>query len=188
MESQSRRQEFEDQALVHLDGVFRLAVRLTRNRTEAEDLVQETYLRAFRHFDQFDPGTNCRAWLFAILRNTFLNQLKRQGHEVLGLDEGDLERREADLLGEGGTIENPEDTLLSRVVDADLVAALDRLPVAFREVVVLADIEECSYKEIAQVCGLPLGTVMSRLSRGRRLLRRGLEVLSRERRGVGRAP
>lgn len=71
--------EFEEQALVHLDRVFQFAVRLTRNRTEAEDLVQETYLRAFRHFDQFDPGTNCRAWLFAILHNTFLNQVKRQG-------------------------------------------------------------------------------------------------------------
>ncbi|MBI4587497.1 MAG: sigma-70 family RNA polymerase sigma factor [Candidatus Rokubacteria bacterium] len=187
MGSQSRMREFEDQALVHLDRVFHLALRLTRNRTEAEDLVQETYLRAFRHFDQFDPGTNCRAWLFAILRNAFLNQVKRQGREVPGLDERELERAEAELADVNGTIESPEEELLKRVVDADLVAALDQLPLIFREVVVLADVEECSYKEIARICGLPMGTVMSRLSRGRRLLRRGLEILTRERRRLGTA-
>ncbi|MBI2152429.1 MAG: sigma-70 family RNA polymerase sigma factor [Candidatus Rokubacteria bacterium] len=184
MESHSRRREFEDQALVYLDRVFHLALRLTRNRTEAEDLAQETYLRAFKHFDQFDPGTNCRAWLFAILRNAFVNQVKRQGREVLGLDEGELERLEADVLDGARTIESPEEELLRRVVGADLVAALDRLPLIFREVVVLADVEECSYKEIAQVCGVPMGTVMSRLSRGRRLLRRWLERLARERQGL----
>lgn len=184
MESHSRRREFEDQALVHLDRVFHLALRLTRNRMEAEDLAQETYLRAFKHFDQFDPGTNCRAWLFAILRNAFLNQVKRQGREVPGLDEGELERLEADVLDGAQTIESPEEDLLRRVVGADLVAALDRLPLIFREVVVLADVEECSYKEIAQVCGVPMGTVMSRLSRGRRLLRRWLERLARERQGL----
>lgn len=184
MGTQSRLPEFEDQALVHLDGVFRLAVRLTRNRAEAEDLVQETYLRAFTHFDQFDPGTNCRAWLFAILRNTFLNQVKRRGREVPGLEERELEQAEAEMSDVMGTIENPEDDLLKRIVDADLVAALDRLPLGFREVVVLADVEECSYREIAQICGVPIGTVMSRLSRGRRLLRRNLETLTRERRGL----
>jgi RNA polymerase sigma-70 factor (ECF subfamily) len=177
---QSRRQEFEDQALVHLDRMFQFAMRLTRKRTDAEDLVQETYLRAFRHFDQFDPGTNCRAWLFAILRNTFVNQAKRQGREVPGLDEGELDRAEAEMSSGVATIENPEVELLNRVVDSDLVKALERLPVAFREVVLLADVEECSYKEIAQICGVPMGTVMSRLSRGRRLLRGTLELLTRE--------
>ena len=177
--------EFEDQALVHLDRVFQFAVRLTRNRTEAEDLVQETYLRAFRHFDQFDPGTNCRAWLFAILHNTFVNQVKRQGREVPGLDEGELERVEAETPDRASPVENPEEQLLKRVVDADLVAALDRLPLIFREVVLLADVEECSYKEIARICGVPIGTVMSRLSRGRRLLRRTLETLTRERQRLG---
>ena len=183
MGSPSRRQEFEDQALVHLDRVFHLALRLTRNRTEAEDLVQETYLRAFKHFDQFDPGTNCRAWLFAILRNAFLNQVKRRGREVPGLDEGELERVEADVLDGARTIESPEEELVKRVVGADLVAALDRLPLIFREAVVLADVEECSYKEISRICGVPMGTVMSRLSRGRRLLRRALEILLREQHG-----
>lgn len=184
MAGPSAMSEFEEQALVHLDRVFQFAVRLTRNRTEAEDLVQETYLRAFRHFDQFDPGTNCRAWLFAILHNTFLNQVKRQGRELPGLEEAELERIEADMAGGASVIESPEEELLKRVVDADLIAALDRLPLIFREVVLLADVEECSYKEIAQICGVPMGTVMSRLSRGRRLLRRILEAFARER--VGR--
>ena len=184
MGSQGRREEFEDQALVHLDRVFRFALRLTRNRTEAEDLAQETYLRAFRHFDQFDPGTNCRAWLFAILRNAFVNQLKRQGREVPGLDEGELERLETGMADGRGPLESPEEELLKRVVGAELVAALERLPLIFREAVVLADVEECSYKEIAQICGIPVGTVMSRLFRGRRLLRRALEILVREREGL----
>ncbi|MFZ1059422.1 MAG: sigma-70 family RNA polymerase sigma factor [Candidatus Rokuibacteriota bacterium] len=186
MGSQARREEFEDQALVHLDRVFHLALRLTRNRTEAEDLAQETYLRAFKHFDQFDPGTNCRAWLFAILRNAFLNQLKRQGREVPGLDEGELERLESRMADGPGTLESPEEELLKRVAGAELVAALERLPLIFREAVVLADVEGCSYKEIAQICGVPMGTVMSRLSRGRRLLRRALETLVREREGLRR--
>lgn len=177
--------EFEGQALVHLDRVFQFAVRLTGNRTEAEDLVQETYLRAFRHFDQFDPGTNCRAWLFAILHNTFVNQVKRQGREVPGLDEGELERLEVEMPDGANAVENPEEQLLKRIVDADLVAVLDGLPVIFREVVLLADVEECSYKEIARICGVPIGTVMSRLSRGRRLIRRTLEALTRERQKLG---
>ncbi len=184
MGSQSRRQEFEDEALVHLDRVFHLALRLTRNRTEAQDLTQETYLRALRHFDQFDPGTNCRAWLFAILRNAFVNQLKRHGREVPGLDERELDRFELEMVEGPGMLQSPEEELLRRVVGAELVAALDRLPVIFREAVVLADVEECSYKEISQICGIPMGTVMSRLSRGRRLLRQALEILVREREGL----
>ena len=187
MGSQARRQEFEEQALVHLDRVFHLALRLTRNRTEAEDLSQETYLRAFRHFDQFDPGTNCRAWLFAILRNAFVNQLKRRGREVSGLDEEEMERLEVEMHDGTRTVEGPEEDLMKRVVGADLVAALDRLPLIFREAVVLADLEECSYKEIAQICGVPMGTVMSRLSRGRRLLRQSVAMLARHRQGLGSA-
>ncbi|HLC20840.1 MAG TPA: sigma-70 family RNA polymerase sigma factor, partial [Candidatus Methylomirabilis sp.] len=97
MASREWREEFEEVALVHLDRLYHMALRLCQNRTEAEDLVQETYLRAFRHFDQFDPGTNCRAWLFAILRNTFLNRVKRQGREILEPDEGELERGGAGL-------------------------------------------------------------------------------------------
>lgn len=182
----SRVQAFEDEALVHLDQVYSLALRLTRSRTEAEDLVQETYLRAFRHFDRYNPGTNCRAWLFAILRNAFVNRLRRRGREVPGLDEAELERLDAGMSEIGETIDSPETILLRRVTIEGLAAALDDLPLAFREVVVLADVEECSYREIADICGIPLGTVMSRLSRGRRLLRRYLEAGARPEREARR--
>jgi len=182
-----RRREFEEVALVHLDRLFRMALRLCRNRAGAEDLVQEAYLRAFRHFDQFDPGTNCRAWLFAILHNTFVNRVKREAREVPELDEADLDRAELEPDPEVmATIANPEEEFFKNVMDAGLVAALERLPVRFREAVLLADVEECSYKEIAQICGVPVGTVMSRLFRGRQFLRRALVAAHRERKGVRR--
>lgn len=186
MATQDWRQEFEEVALVYLDQIYHMALRLCRNRTEAEDLVQETYLRAFRHFDKFDPGTNCRAWLFAILHNTFVNRVKRGGRELLELNEGELDRVEVDSAEVMATIANPEEEFFKHVVDADLVEALERLPLRFREVVLLADVEECSYKEIAQICGVPVGTVMSRLFRGRQLLRKVLVAAYRERRGMRR--
>lgn len=181
----SRLQGFEAVALVHLDSVYRLALRLCLKRTEAEDLVQDTYLRAFSHFDQFQPGTNCRAWLFAILRNAFLNRVARDGREVLELDEGRLERVAAESSGfSGSTATNPEEEFFRHVVDKDVAEALDRLPFLFREAVVLADLEECSYQEIAQICGVPVGTVMSRLSRGRQRLRAGLAAGERRETGT----
>jgi len=184
--SREWREEFEEVALVHLDRLYHMALRLCQNRTEAEDLVQETYLRAFRHFDQFDPGTNCRAWLFAILRNTFLNRVKRQGREILEPDEGELERGGAGLSETMAPLPTPEEELVKHVVDGDLVRALEQLPLRFREVVLLADLEECSYKEIARICGVPTGTVMSRLFRGRGLLRKALVATFRERTAAGR--
>ncbi len=186
MATPDRRQEFEEVALVHLDQLFRMALRLCRNRSEAEDLVQETYLRAFRHFDQFDPGSNCRAWLLAILHNTFVNRVKREGREVLELDEGELDRARINSSEVMATIANPEEELFKHVVDADVVGALERLPLRFREVILLADVEECSYKEIAQICGVPVGTVMSRLFRARQLVRRALVATYRERNGMRR--
>jgi RNA polymerase sigma-70 factor (ECF subfamily) len=173
-----REREFEEVALIHLDACYHVAVRLTGRRSEAEDLVQETFLRAFQHFDQFDPGTNCRAWLFAILRNGFLNRVKRQGREILEWDDAsDRAERDSETV-----IQSPEEEFFRTVVDADLSSALESLPFRFKEVVVLADLEECSYKEISQICGVPVGTVMSRLSRGRRLLRKALGQLSPDRR------
>jgi RNA polymerase sigma-70 factor, ECF subfamily len=165
---------------VHLDALYNLGLRLTHNRAEAEDLVQETYLRAFKNFHRFNPGTNCRAWLFTILRNVFLNRIRRHRTEMLeddaGLPGADLDGVSSATFG--GT---PEDEFFQTILHGDVERALRALPPPFLEAVVLADLEGLSYREVAEVLGCPIGTVMSRLSRGRALLRRGLERLARER-------
>lgn len=175
-----RSREFEETALVHLDILYRSALRFTHNRAEAEDLVQETCLRAFRGFHRFNPGTNCRAWLLTILRNEFLKRLKRGGHEVLDSDPGDYQTDATSITDEGRQGGHPDEELLQAVLHGDVDRALKALPLVNREVVVLADLEGCSYKEIAQIVDCPIGTVMSRLSRGRAQLRQLLVRLGRE--------
>lgn len=175
-----RTREFEETALVHLDTLYRSALRLTHNRAEAEDLVQETCLRAFRGFARFNPGTNCRAWLLTILRNEFLKRLKRGGREVLDGDLGDHQKDATSITDEGRMGGHPEEELLQSVLHGDVDRALRSLPLVNREAVVLADFEGCSYREIAQIVDCPIGTVMSRLSRGRAQLRQLLGRLGRE--------
>src|SRR5215472_18201919 len=131
--------EFEQVALVHLDALYHVALRLTRNRAEAEDVVQETCLRAFRSFDRFNPGTNCRAWLFAILRNVFLNRVRTRGREVLEAEMEGLDQVEAAADTHVGG--SPEEQLLQTVLHGDVDRALAALPLAFREAVMLVDIE-----------------------------------------------
>jgi RNA polymerase sigma-70 factor (ECF subfamily) len=173
-EPRSWQREFEEVALVHRERLYRLALGLCRNRLDAEDLVQETLLRAFRCFDQFTPGTHCLAWLATILRNIFLNQVTRQGTVVLVEDEDALERAAANS-GTGPTAPTPEEEFLRRTIsDKRLAQAVDRLPQRFREVLLLAATEGLSNREIAQRCELPIGTVMSRTFRARRLLRKSL--------------
>ncbi len=176
-----RSREFEETALVHLDTLYRSALRLTHNRAEAEDLVQEACLRAFRGFHRFNPGTNCRAWLLTILRNEFLKRLKQGGHEVSDSgDPGDRQRGAESITDAGRTRGHPEEEFLQTVLHGDVDRALKALPLAHREVVLLADLEGLSYKEIAQIVGCPIGTVMSRLSRARAQLRQLLGRLARE--------
>jgi RNA polymerase sigma-70 factor (ECF subfamily) len=172
--------EFEGVALVHLDLLYRAALRLTHNRAEAEDLVQETWLRALRHFDQFDPGSNCRAWLLTILRNAFLNRLRREGREILESDMAATEAGAARLEEASVARSSPEEDFFQTVLHGDVDRALKTLPLPFRLVVTLADLEGLTYKEVAQVLGCPIGTVMSRLSRARQLLRKELVTLARE--------
>ncbi|MEX2223973.1 MAG: sigma-70 family RNA polymerase sigma factor [Candidatus Rokuibacteriota bacterium] len=175
-----RTREFEETALVHLDTLYRSALRLTHNRAEAEDLVQETCLRAFRGFHRFNPGTNCRAWLLTILRNEFLKRLKHGGREVLDGDLGDHHKDATSITDEGRAGGHPEEEFLQTMLHGDVDRALRALPLVNREVVVLADFEGCSYREIAQIVDCPIGTVMSRLSRGRAQLRQLLGRLGRE--------
>ena len=168
--------QFEALALPLMNSLYHTALRLTRNEQDAQDLVQDVYLRAFRFFHRFELGTNFRAWIFRILMNNFINRYRKQKREPQGVDfdkveffvDADDERAtESGRLREGGfTIED--------LVDDEVRDALERLPREFRAVVLLADVEGLSYKEIANVLQIPIGTVMSRLSRGRRLLQKAL--------------
>jgi RNA polymerase sigma-70 factor (ECF subfamily) len=170
--------EFEAVVLVHLDVLYRSALRLTHNRAEAEDVVQETCLRAFRSFHRFNPGTNARAWLFTILRNAFLNRLRQSGREATEDATAWESAPESATLAPAW--ENPEEEFFQTVLHGDVDRALKALPLAFREAVILTDLEGLSYKETSEVLGCPMGTVMSRLSRGRSLLRQALHRYARE--------
>jgi len=162
----ARSAAFETDAISLLNALYSTALRLTANRPDAEDLVQETYLKAFRSSGQFEPGTNLKAWLFTILHNTFLNTRRHAGRESTTADADELER----VAAQPEAAASPEQILLRKTLDADLRAALDSLPDIFREAVWLRDVEEFSYAEIAGILQVPVGTVMSRISRGRRLL------------------
>jgi RNA polymerase sigma-70 factor (ECF subfamily) len=157
---------FEAEALAQTDALYRAALRLTRNPAEAEDLVQETYLKAFRAAARFERGTNLRAWLFTILMNTHRNSRRDAAREPVDVD-SELVEQAQDLPGRAAT---PEDLLLDAAMDVDVKAALDSLPATFRTAVWLRDVEEFSYAEIAGMLDVPIGTVMSRISRGRKLL------------------
>ena len=176
--------EFETEALRHLDALYRTALRMTRSEADAEDLVQETYIRALRFRDQFTLGTNMKAWLFRILTNTFINTYRRKTAQpevtdLDGIDEFSLYRRMADDRA-ASTSPDPEAELLNSVVDTEVTNALEELPEKFRTTVLL-DVEGFSYKEIAEMLAIPIGTVMSRLHRGRKFLQKRLYDLARER-------
>jgi len=166
---------FVREALSYVDSLYGTALRLTRRPQDAEDLVQDTYLKAFRAAHQFERGTNLKAWLFTILHNTFRNIRRNVGRSPIEVDSEAVDRAADDAAGE----HTPEQLLTRATLDVDLQAALDALPDAFRQAVWLRDVEELSYAEIAQVLEVPIGTVMSRISRGRRALYEGLQ----ERRG-----
>lgn len=173
-----KRRRFEQEALPHLDQLHTAALYLTRSSEEAEDLLQETVLRAFRFFHQYAAGTNCRAWLLTILYNTFRNRYRRNLREQPAASVEDFERRlEAARLGDEP--DNPEALLLDRVLDHDVQGALKSLPEDFRQVLLLVDVEELSYREAAAIAKVPIGTVRSRISRGRAMLRRSLYDLGR---------
>ena len=158
--------EFTRDALSYVDSLYGTALRLTRRPADAEDLVQETYLKAFRASGQFERGTNLKAWLFTILHNTFRNLRRHDVRSPIEVDSETVEQA-ADLMAQEHT---PEQLLTRDTLDVDLQAALDSLPDAFRQAVWLRDVEEFSYAEIARIVGVPIGTVMSRISRGRKLL------------------
>ena len=171
---------FEAEALASLDSLYRAALRLTRNPADAEDLVQETYLKAFRASDRFEPGTNLRAWLFTILHNTARNRVRDRARDAVAID-SEVVDKAADAPPPGGAsagaAETPESLLMRETLAPELQAAIDALPEAFRQAVWLRDVEEFSYAEIAAMLSIPIGTVMSRISRGRQMLFERLSAL-----------
>lgn len=174
------RADFEQEVLPHLDNLFGAAFYLCGDRDRAGDLVQECCLRAFRFFHQFEKGTNCRAWLMTILHNTFRNQYRAGLRERGQLDIHEpAADHEASLAA--GPPSDPETLVLAEMMDQEVTAALAALPEEFRSVVVLVDLQELSYEESARALECPVGTVRSRLSRGRRLLAEKLAVYARER-------
>jgi RNA polymerase sigma-70 factor (ECF subfamily) len=158
--------------LACVDSLYRTALRLTHVPADAEDLVQETYLKAFRAADRFQAGTNLRAWLFTILHNTARNRARDRARDTVTADSEVVDRADdsAGAWAGKGQVETPETLLLRDTLTPDLQAAVEALPDAFRQAVWLRDVEEFSYAEIAEMLAIPVGTVMSRISRGRRLL------------------
>jgi RNA polymerase sigma-70 factor (ECF subfamily) len=177
------RQQFVNEAMQFAPQLYSAALRMTRNRSDAEDLVQETFLRAYRSFHTFAEGTNLRAWLFRILTNTYINtyrakQRRVKENELADIDDLYLYRRIADV---DQAARSAEDTLFELFTDDEVKAALEELPEVFRLPVLLADVEEFSYKEIADMLDVPIGTVMSRLHRGRKQMQKLLADYATER-------
>ena len=165
-----------------LDALYNTAYRMTRNAQDAEDLIQETYLKAYKHFDKFEEGTNLKAWLFKIMKNTFINSYRKNQSVPPHTDFSDIEGSFEDQVHPDSNrqIKNPEDELLDDVMDEDVQRALDELPPDYRMVILLADIEGFAYKEISEILDIPAGTVMSRLYRGRKLLEEAMLRYARE--------
>lgn len=173
----TKQEQFELEALPHLDAVYRFALRLTGSPADAEDLVQETFLRAFRSWDHYTPGTAAKSWLFTICRNAFLRQRQQ-------------DTRRTQVMQEAGPSEtplfmpayqdDPEGSFFNGLVDETILEHIDKIPEEFREVVLLSDLEGLSYAEVANVLSVPLGTVKSRLFRGRKLLQKVLYDYARE--------
>lgn len=172
------RSQFTEQAMEFMPALYTAALRMTRNPADAEDLVQETYLKAYRAFGSFEEGTNLKAWLYRILTNTFINSYRASKRRPEKADVEDIEDlylyKRLGELSSAGTGRSAEDELLDRLTDDEVKRAIESLPEAFRMAVLLADVEGFSYKEIADITDVPIGTVMSRIHRGRRALQKAL--------------
>jgi RNA polymerase sigma-70 factor (ECF subfamily) len=181
-EDRALRERFERDVLPLLPSLYPAALRMTRNPTDAEDLVQEAYLRAYRGFSGFREGTNLKAWMYRILTNTFINSYRKRQREPVTVQDDDIEDWFLyDRLGGTATEASAEAEVLESIPDEDVRGALEALPEGFRMAVWLADVEGFSYKEIAEILDVPIGTVMSRLHRGRRALEKALWETVRER-------
>jgi RNA polymerase sigma-70 factor, ECF subfamily len=171
MNTQITPEIFEAEAMMHIDDLFRTAKRLTRNEVDAEDLVQETFMQAWKSFDKYEIGTNCRAWLYKILFHKFEHQRRKKYTQAKYIQEAD------DLVFLNAAYNEP---IPENLTDSQVIAALDKLPEHYRSVVLLADVHEFDYKEVAEVLEIPIGTVMSRLNRARTQLKKSLASVARD--------
>lgn len=171
-----KQREFEEVALVHTDALLRTALRMTKNQSDSEDLVQETMLKAYRFFDRFERGSNIKAWLFKIMTNIFINNYRQKSRKPASVSYEEIDDNFLyhQLENSKNKVADPEEVLFAKLIDGDVRKAIDELPEDFRMVVVLAFLEEFSYEEIAEIADIQLGTVKSRLHRARKLLQRSL--------------
>lgn len=171
---QSLREAFERDAIPHMDALYNFALRMTGDGVEAQDLVQETFLKAFRFFDKFEQGTNCKAWLFRIMKNSWINRYHKAQKSPETVDYDSVEEFYYSIRSHGSDDGDMSELLFNNILDDEMTGAIERLPEDFRTVVILCDIEGFTYEEIAEFVDCPVGTVRSRLHRGRRLLRDAL--------------
>lgn len=188
--SEDDKRRFQEEALPLLDSLYGGALRMTRNPADAEDLIQETMLRAYRSFDRFEPGTNLKAWLFRIMTNAYINTYRKKQREPQKVSQDEVE--DFDLYRELKDHDpqfsvTPETIVLDGLVDSDITDAIEDLPEQFRLAVILSDVEGFSYAEMAEIMDVPMGTVMSRLHRGRKALQKRLWGLARDR-GIVKGP
>lgn len=166
---------FEQTAMVHLDFLYNLGLKITRNEDDAQDLVQETFLRAYRFFDKYEPGTNCKAWLYRILKNTYINHYRKQHRRPMEVDFAAIEEtQESQVEGSGAKPSDPEELLMNSLLREDVRQAFAQLPAGYREALALSLVAGYSYREIADMMGCPIGTIMSRIHRARKLMQKQL--------------
>ena len=176
-----KHQEFEREALPHSDLLYNYALRMTNNTADAADLLQETYLKAFRFWEKYEKGTNIRAWLFRIMKNSYINRYRKESKEPETVDYDDVQNVFVSVKGDSGDSGDLQEAVEKNLLDDNVAEAIASLPEEFRTVVILCDIEGLSYEEIAEFIDCPLGTVRSRLHRGRKLLRSKLLEYARSR-------
>lgn len=176
-----KQREFEREALPHIDLLYNFALRMTNNPADADDLVQETYLKAYRFWDKYEKGTNIRAWLFRIMKNSYINRYRKESKEPETVDYDEVKTFYNTLRDESSDPNDLQESLFGNLLDDDVASAIASLPDDFRTVVILCDIEGLTYEEIAEFVEIPLGTVRSRLHRGRKLLRSKLMKYAKDR-------
>ncbi len=162
--------EFEKEALPHIDALYNFALKMTGSSDDADDLVQETYLKAFRFFDKFERGTNCKAWMFRILKNSFINDYRKNTKEPDKVDYDDVSNFYENIKSSDIKTDHLQEDVYAKLMDDDIAASLNNLPEDFRTVIILSDVEGFTYEEIADFIDCPIGTVRSRLHRARKML------------------